>query len=300
MANSSEKVLESSKIIVDLDKCTKCKACITECPTYIFLFENNELSFQDNSDECVECGHCVAVCPVGAVSTKKLSNADVIEITGEVKAPSYQQILNAIKIRRSTRHFKKNPIPHDVWEKLVESTRYIPTAHNYQQIYMTIVSDPEMLDTLSGEMTKIFQLLIDMYKSPIKRKILEDALSKAEMEGLKDFIPVFEEEIKNVESGKRDWNLGREVILFHGIESNTFSKQECAMAANNFMLTAESLGVGTCSLGFLIVATNKMKSLSRLLGIPRKHSVGYALAVGIPRIKYHYIPARQPAKLNWI
>ena len=300
MSNSSEKVLESSKVVVDLDKCTKCKACVTECPSYIFLFENNDLSFQDNSDECVECGHCVAVCPVGAVTTKNLSNSDIIKITGEVKVPSYQQILNSIKIRRSTRHFKKKSLPNDVWEKLVESTRYVPTAHNYQQIYMTIVRDPEMLDTLSREMTKTFRLLVHMFKSPIKRKILEDASSKAEMEGLKEFIPIFEEEIKNVESGKRDWNLGREVILFHSLESNTFSKQECAMAANNFMLAAESLGVGTCSLGFLMVATNKMKSLSRLLGIPKKHSVGYALAVGIPKIKYHYIPARQHAKLNWI
>jgi len=48
-------MLENSKIIVDIDSCTKCKACVDEC--HYYYFDLGVLYLKDEADEfCIECG----------------------------------------------------------------------------------------------------------------------------------------------------------------------------------------------------------------------------------------------------
>ena len=51
-------------MIVDIQKCMHCGACVGSCPqNAIFL---NEVIPEFN-DRCNRCGRCVKVCPVGAL-----------------------------------------------------------------------------------------------------------------------------------------------------------------------------------------------------------------------------------------
>jgi ferredoxin len=52
------------KMIVNIEKCMHCGACVGSCPqNAIYL---NEIVLEFNED-CNRCGRCVRICPVGAL-----------------------------------------------------------------------------------------------------------------------------------------------------------------------------------------------------------------------------------------
>lgn len=64
--------------------CTKCGACVIECPTSA-IFEA-EKQFIIDSDTCLDHAACVSVCPVNAISPKPvldLTAGDAEEEDGE-------------------------------------------------------------------------------------------------------------------------------------------------------------------------------------------------------------------------
>ena len=54
------------EVRIDPDKCTQCKRCIRECPT----FSLDESSLQSGKPliTCTKCAQCVDSCPKGAIS----------------------------------------------------------------------------------------------------------------------------------------------------------------------------------------------------------------------------------------
>ncbi len=58
-------------------------------------------------------------------------------------------VLKAIKIRRSVRNYKPDPIPQPVLEKLMEAIRFAPSACNNQPWKFVFVSDPELKQKLA-------------------------------------------------------------------------------------------------------------------------------------------------------
>ncbi|HOC67222.1 MAG: Ferredoxin-2 [Candidatus Hydrogenedentes bacterium ADurb.Bin101] len=51
---------------VDVDKCTGCGDCVSECPTEAIKIENDKAVIDEET--CVDCGACVDVCPNSAIS----------------------------------------------------------------------------------------------------------------------------------------------------------------------------------------------------------------------------------------
>jgi len=51
--------------IVDLEKCTGCETCVSECPASAISMENDKAKV--DKDMCVDCQTCVDVCPSEAI-----------------------------------------------------------------------------------------------------------------------------------------------------------------------------------------------------------------------------------------
>lgn len=56
--------LEVIEIIVTVEKCMHCGACVGTCPANAIYLNDVVLEF--NSD-CNRCGRCIRICPVGAL-----------------------------------------------------------------------------------------------------------------------------------------------------------------------------------------------------------------------------------------
>ena len=293
--------LSNSKIEVDLNICTKCEACIRECPLRLYYIREGRLFMRRLTDlACMECGHCLAVCPVNAIKLKNFQIENIIEITQEYNVPTYDTLLNLIKVRRSVRQFKQQPIPEIFWNKLIEAGRFAPTGHNDQSIHFTIVRNQEFLEKFSHEITQGFKGLVALYEDPKKRTQIKSKIPKEYVELVKGVFQGFKDTLKGIERGEEFWLWRGEIIVIHAPKKAITLSQDCSLAASNMMLAAESLGLGTCSLGLATAAINLFEPVANIINLPKNHTAAYTLAVGFPKVKYYRIPARKAAKVNWL
>lgn len=122
-------------------------------------------------------------------------------------------VLEAIKGRRSMRAFKNRNVSKEIVEKLVDAARYAPSAGNIQPWEFIIVR-----------------------KAEIKRKLAKAALSQSFIKEATVVIIVCADETRSS----------------HGYEARgktLYCIQDTAAAIQNILLTAHSLGLGTCWVG---------------------------------------------------
>ena len=60
------------------------------------------------------------------------------------------EVLDAIKTRRSIRHYKSDPIPEELLQKVLEAARWAPSWANSQCSRYIVVRDQEMRKKLAG------------------------------------------------------------------------------------------------------------------------------------------------------
>ncbi|MFX1364128.1 MAG: nitroreductase family protein [Promethearchaeota archaeon] len=293
-------MLENTKIIVDLESCTKCKACVNVCRH--FIFESDNLSFDKEADEfCIECGKCVAVCPVNAIKLKIHKDEILEDVPTDEYIPSFKTLSNLFKIRRSRRQFKDKSVPKELIEKILNvAGRYSATGHNEENVYFTIVQDCETLENLTNEINNQIKGLVESFEDPQRKKFLEKSFPSNIIDRFKDILPTFKRILKRIELGKEIWRWGAEIIIIHSPKTSMTLKDNCALAACQIMLAAETLGLGTCSLGFMTNFFSTLRSTRKIVNLPRNHVVGYTLAIGYPKAQYHRIPARKPLKATWL
>jgi len=123
------------------------------------------------------------------------------------------ELSEAIKGRRSIRAFKKQDIPEKTIEKLIDAARWAPSAGNIQPWEFVIVTKPA-----------------------IKKKLAQAALNQTHVEEAPAVIVVCADE-KRASMGYG--NRGRTLYCI----------QDTAAATQNILLTAYSLGLGSCWIG---------------------------------------------------
>ncbi len=293
-------MLENSKIIVDIKSCTKCKACVNECNYYDF--DSDTLSINDEADEfCIECGKCAAVCPVNAIKLKIHKDEILKDVPTEEYLSSFESLSNLLRIRRSRRQFKDITVPKELIEKILNvAGRYSATAKNEENVYFTIVQDREKLNRLSNEINNQIKEIIETFEDPHKRKTLETSFPPQFVSSLEEIIPFFKRMLKRIERGREEWHWDAEIIIIHSPEASLALKENCSLAACQIMLAAETLGLGTCSLGYMTFFFSILRSIRKIVELPINHIVGYTLAIGYPKAHYYRIPARKPLNAEWL
>ncbi|MHA1281267.1 MAG: nitroreductase family protein [Promethearchaeota archaeon] len=294
-------MLETDKVIIDVENCIKCRRCTLVCPRSLYIFKDEHLELVDNFDsECIDCGHCSAVCPQGIIKLKLYSDKPLIPIPGNDDKASYEQLYNLSISRRSIRNFKKEIVPKKILEKILKIVQYSPTGHNEENVYYTIVQDQETLNRFSEEITKNIRNFVKKYEDPegyesLKKILSEDALKKAS-----EFVESFKRKIAEIEAGKEVWRWDTQIVIIHSPKNAATLVENCTLAAAHFMLAAETLGIATCSLGYATALINQFRSVAKIVKIPRNHIVGYTLAFGYPKFEYKFIPNRKSIKINWL
>jgi len=176
-------------------------------------------------------------------------------------------IIQNIKNRRSIRKYKNKKIPKKLIGEMIEADKYAPSSHNSQPWRFIVITNKKKIKELSEHI-----------KSWFKRRL-----------SLGFFIGFFNKKIKNeLEVAKK--RLVKEDLFFYNAplliliyaKPNRFTVQDCSLAAQNMMLAARSLNIGSCWIGFADLVINRKRKLMTSLGVPKDHKIMAHLIFGYP------------------
>ena len=137
-------------------------------------------------------------------------------------------VIEAIKKRRSVRSYDPKPIPKDIMNAIIEAGNQAPSAMNSQPWRFVVVED-----------------------KALKKKLLNAALPNAKkiLEHVKDSDPErYKTIMKRYEEMEDPIYYSAPAILFV-VGSGRYADHSCPLACENIMLSAYSLGIGSCWVG---------------------------------------------------
>jgi nitroreductase/NAD-dependent dihydropyrimidine dehydrogenase PreA subunit len=265
-----------SLVTIDHSACQRDGMCMAVCPMGLIEVNGERFpAFSADADQrCISCGHCVAVCPQGAVlhAALPLQDSPLIDHTLTVPIPALTQL---IKSRRSVREFREEPVPEALVREAIDAARWAPSAVNRQPVHWLAIQTPAEVRRLAG-------LVIDYLR--------QDS----------NLEPRYAQFIELWEQGKDPiLRNAPHLIVIHAPDEWTWSSVDSTIALTQFELAAVAQGIGTCWAGFLMRTANGHPPLREALGIPADHSVFGALMYGFPRYRYHRVPPRLVARIEW-
>jgi nitroreductase len=251
---------------------------------------------------CNLCGHCKAICPTDAPKFSNL-NENEFELAPNIdEMPNPSFFLRFLRRRRSQRIYKSKPVEIEKLKMIIEAGRFAPTGGNRQGCEYIVVTGRKILDRVCTltiqtlqEQGKLVKEALDRYHRS-KEPLPEEYINMQYYPSIVDRIA-------------EKWKEGVDQLLYHapvlilihmkqGI--TTTPQVDASLSTMHMILTAETLGLGTCINGFLFFALHHSGELREVLEIPSDHQVHVAFTVGYSDVEFLRLVARNPAKIKWI
>ncbi|AJA49574.1 nitroreductase family protein [Clostridium pasteurianum DSM 525 = ATCC 6013] len=160
------------------------------------------------------------------------------------------EILNAIKNRRSIRSYETEQIDQKDLDLILEAGIYAPTAHNDQPWHFTVIQNREKIQYINDKSKEL--------------------MSKSNVEWIKNMgINPKVNIIYNAPT----------LIIVSGRKDAVAPLVDCSAAIENMLIAAESLNIGSVWLG-LVRFFFELKDEVEKLGIPENYEPYYGLALG--------------------
>ena len=278
-------------IKINQEKCIKCRKCETICPVHLFSLKDGKMEVIP--DKCIVCGHCVAICPPYAIDHGEFPENKVHPFDRN-SLPSPESLDLLIKSRRSNRAFSNAEVPEEFLERIVEAAHRAPTASNLQQLEMIVVTDSEVLKSISQATVDKFYGLATMLYKPFIKPVL-----KPLMPANYRYVPEFLKMKKMLSEGNDPILRGAVAAIFFVTPKDCrFGCQDSNLAYQNASLMAEALGVAQFYTGFVCTVAGMDGRINKLLGIDGKIHAG--MAIGMPKFKFDKYIDKKDIKVRYI
>jgi nitroreductase/NAD-dependent dihydropyrimidine dehydrogenase PreA subunit len=287
------------QITINPDLCKRDGICVQECPAAVFeQTENASIPDVAHEDYCIACGHCVAICPHGAIAHGDFPTGNVEPINQEL-IPSYEQVRELLRSRRSSRAFLERRIERAVIEKILDGARFAPSAHNSQGTEFLVVQDQPTLRKIIELTADCLAGITKKLRNPVIRQLLLLA-AREKVEGAVHSLDGFDRVVKAVKSGTdRILRGAPTLLLFHADKKRTFAEADANLALQNATSVAQVLGVGSFYTGYVVSVCRRDDRIPRLLSIPESHKVYGGLALGYPKVAFEKWMERRPPQITW-
>jgi nitroreductase len=172
--------------------------------------------------------------------------------------------------RRSIRKFSSKPLGRDVIEKLIDAAAWAPSAGNRQDWFFTVVTSQKVKAEMVKAVNVRWKEIIESNKT--LGVIEEIEKYSASFADFADAPAVFVVSAATVNAVQKHL-LGEDAFVTGG------SATSAAMAAENLMLQAHSLGLGSCCMTGALAAR---KQLAEIVGLNKKREIICLITVGYP------------------
>jgi nitroreductase len=182
-------------------------------------------------------------------------------------------VIEAIKSRRAIRSYEDKTVPEADIQAILEAATYAPSAINIQPWKFTIVTNKESIKHFSD----------------IAKPAMFQTLPDVEDENLVRFR-------RNLTNPQYNIFYNAPLLIFiSGVKSH-YAIHDCSMAAQNMMLAAYTMGIGSCWIGMAAQAANS-SSGKEVLGVPEDNQVYSALIFGYPKGGFPTAPKKNPPEI---
>jgi nitroreductase len=185
-------------------------------------------------------------------------------------------VFETILARRSVRSYRAGELDRKVIRTLLEAAVRAPTAVHEEPWAFVVVQDRQLLHALSERAKPLFA----------------DELRRAGAERSGHAFQVFDSPDFNV-----FYDAGT-LIVICASPLGPFVGADCWLAAENLMLAACGMGLGSCVIGSALPALN-VPEIKIRLGIPTDCSAIAPIIVGYPRGDTPATSRREPLVLAW-
>jgi nitroreductase len=183
------------------------------------------------------------------------------------------ELMAVIKNRRSVRSFTDEQLKQEELDILLEAGMYAPSAAGKQAWHFTVVQNQQILDKISTEAKKVYR------SSDIE--FLQNLGSNEQ------FHAFFH---------------APTVIIISGETNSIAPNSDCAAAAQNIMLAAEALRIGSCwiSAAAVIAQTDEGKKLINALKLPEGYVPFNSIILGHKKSETGKAAPRREGTVSYI
>lgn len=179
-------------------------------------------------------------------------------------------VLNIIKSRRSIRSYLPEQIKEEELQAILEAGSWAPSAHNTQPWHFTVVQKQDMIDHMS------------------------DCAKKAMAESPVEWIAKFGRSRQSI------FYHAPTVVVVSGEKVGMFNPiVDCSAAIQNMLLAAESLGIGSCWVGFSMFFFANKEEVKKL-NLPEGYEPFYAVCLGYKARHSAWGPERKQDVITYI
>jgi nitroreductase len=182
--------------------------------------------------------------------------------------------MEAIYNRRSVRAYTDQPVDRMMVEELIKAATHAPSSMNEQPWAFVVMQDPKKLASWSNR---------------IKTHLLKRIKPDSPFEKYREMITNPEYHVFH--------RAGTLIIICARAEAHN-GAEDCSLAAQNLMLTAYAMGLGTCPIGFARPWLSQAR-IKRSLSIPDTYAPVFPVVVGYPSGDTPIVPRRTPEILLW-
>jgi nitroreductase len=199
-------------------------------------------------------------------------------------APVHQlTALDAIYARRSVRAFTKQRVSEPTIRQLIAAAVRAPTALHTEPWVFAVLTDRTLLQHYSDRAKSAWLQGTEIYRELHERGLEREAQS---------FLQVM------MKPGFSIFYDAPALILIGARPLGPFVTADCWLAAENLMLAASALGLGTCCIGSAIPMFN-LPDVKAELGLPPEIIAVAPIVVGTPRQRPKIQPRRDPEIVVW-
>ncbi|WP_042272529.1 nitroreductase family protein [[Clostridium] dakarense] len=256
---------EQHIIEVNKDICIGCSLCKNDCPVNNIIIKDKK-SVIKNQD-CIKCGHCVTICPTKAITMTGFDEPP-IEFTKQHTLDS-NELLMAIKSRRTIRKFKNKEVTSEIIEQIIESGRFTPSAKNAQDVsYIVLGDDKSKYEEIAVKFFRRIKPIVSLWMKDAKEVTIDD-----------------------------NFFFKKAPIAIMVVTKDKISG---SLAASNMSLMAESYGLGVLYSGFFTSVVNNLPKLRKHLNLKSKGHVVTTLVLGYPDVKYRRTAQKEIANVRYL
>ncbi len=179
-------------------------------------------------------------------------------------------LFGLIRERRSVRRFRDEPVGRATLERLVELASWAPSAGNRQDWLFTVVTSPKTRSEMAAAVRRRWEeILAESRESGVVEEAARYVSRYSDISGVPVVILV---SARGVDAVQRR-------MLGEGADLAGGGFTSAAMAAQNLMLAAHALGLGSCCMTGPLAAGEE---LHRIAGLDRRQRIVCLVVLGQP------------------